>query len=256
MMSALTCQPKCKREDCDNLVSKLARKKNGRVWQTYCCPSCQFPKSTGLFKNLNILPIAPKCANDLCNKNTNRRCRTGEGWNKYCCIQCQLSSTENLLLTKQTNLLRYGNETASKSDAIKAKITSTVTDIWDNRSTEDRLSVFKSSQLGLSKRKEYKFTSGKIISVRGYEPQALTELLSGYSENDIIAGNEMSITIPYVRNSKNHKYYPDIFIPKDNLIIEVKSKWTYSGKPEWLETNLLKQQATLDAGYNFRFMIY
>ena len=68
---------------------------------------------------------------------------------------------------------------------------------------------------------------------------------------------ELNISISYIKpNGRPAKYYPDIYIPKDNLIIEVKSKWTYSGKPEWLETNLLKQQATIVAGYNFKFLIY
>lgn len=54
-------------------------------------------------------------------------------------------------------------------------------------------------------------------------------------------------------DGKNHRYYPDIFIPKENLIIEVKSDFTFRYNQE---TNLLKEAATKNAGYNYRFMIY
>lgn len=44
----------------------------------------------------------------------------------------------------------------------------------------------------------------------------------------------------------------------ENWIIEVKSNWTYNkhGKDPVLEqNNLLKQKFTIEAGYNFKFMI-
>jgi len=43
-----------------------------------------------------------------------------------------------------------------------------------------------------------------------------------------------------------------MYIEKDNLIIEVKSLWTYN---KYKEINLLKQKACIEAGYNFKFMI-
>jgi hypothetical protein len=51
----------------------------------------------------------------------------------------------------------------------------------------------------------------------------------------------------------NHRYYPDFYIPKDNLVIEVKSTFTYEYKKE---INELKQKATEDNNYNFEFRIY
>jgi hypothetical protein len=35
------------------------------------------------------------------------------------------------------------------------------------------------------------------------------------------------LIINYILDGKERKHYPDIFIPKENLIIEVKSKFTY-----------------------------
>ena len=102
--------------------------------------------------------------------------------------------------------------------------------------------------------KDYILPSGKIIKVQGYEPQALDYLLENiYLENEIITQKRNIPTIQYFTlDDKKHKYYPDFYIPKDNLIIEVKSTWTWKCK---LQKNLLKIKATIDAGYKFQLMI-
>jgi len=38
--------------------------------------------------------------------------------------------------------------------------------------------------------------------------------------------------VKYMIDDKEHSYYPDIFIPSDNLIIEVKSDYTYEKDKE------------------------
>ena len=245
--------PKCANPVCCQLCYLRSKKNKG--WSKYCSPKCQLPNNKIDFdKKFGI--IAPKCANPNCINLVKYMSKRNLGWAKYCSHSCQWSDPACMKLKGDTCEIKYGNRNPMKSDIIKNQISNTVEDMWGNRSDEERLLVFKASQRGLSKRKEYVFSSGKKIIVRGFEPKALDELLLVYLESDIVAGNEISISIPYLHNDKKHKYYPDIHIPKDNLIIEVKSKWTYSGKPEWLETNLLKEQATIAAGYNFKFVIY
>jgi len=101
--------------------------------------------------------------------------------------------------------------------------------------------------------KEYKFPSNKIVKVQGYEPQALDILLESYHEDEIEVSRKKIPSIwYYTEDEKKHRYYPDIYIEKDNLIIEVKSLWTYN---KYNEINLLKQKACIEAGYNFKFMI-
>jgi hypothetical protein len=105
--------------------------------------------------------------------------------------------------------------------------------------------------------KNYTLPSGRIVTIQGWENKALDDLLLTYSEYDICYDTSTIPTICYTgTDGKQHKYYPDFYIPKDNLIIEVKSTYTYSGKKNWFDSNLLKEQACKDAGYNFRFMIY
>ena len=55
-----------------------------------------------------------------------------------------------------------------------------------------------------------------------------------------------------VFNIIGHIYHPDIYIPTDNLLIEVKSWWTLR---ENYEINRLKQLAALAAGYRFQFWV-
>jgi hypothetical protein len=50
----------------------------------------------------------------------------------------------------------------------------------------------------------------------------------------------------------SNKYYPDLYLKSKNLIIEVKSQYTYNID---LGKNLLKEKASLDLGINFQFMI-
>ena len=87
---------------------------------------------------------------------------------------------------------------------------------------------------------EYVLPSNKIIKLQGYEHVALDLLLKQYSEEDIMFRRKEVPVIIYEFNGANHKFYPDFYIPKDNLIIEVKSDWTFKTKKE---QNILKLEA-------------
>jgi len=65
---------------------------------------------------------------------------------------------------------------------------------------------------------------------------------------DIIKG----LTIPYFINGFKKYYFSDFFIKKYNLIIEVKSSYTYEKD---LKINLIKQNTCELMGYNFLFII-
>ena len=107
------------------------------------------------------------------------------------------------------------------------------------------------------KYKSYRFPSGKTIKIQGYENYVLDYLLTKYDESEIAAGTKEIKTIcgnniTYMQDDFEHVYYPDIFIKPTNTFIEVKSKFTYDIN---LEKNLLKREAVIKLGYNFKFMI-
>ncbi len=135
----------------------------------------------------------------------------------------------------KTNLQRYGTKYPSQNSIVLDKI-------------------HKNSY----KLKDYIFPSGKIVKTQGYENLALDILLKTYKESNILTDNkdiEKKIgQIWYLdNNGKKHRYYPDIYIISENRIIEVKSDWTYKCKKDNI---FLKQQACLNDGLNFEFMIF
>lgn len=86
--------------------------------------------------------------------------------------------------------------------------------------------------------------------INGYENIAINKLLEKFSEDEIITLNIPKIK--YTDNNKQRIYFPDIYIPKENLIIEIKSTYTYK---KHFQNILLKKQATINQGYNFQIWI-
>jgi hypothetical protein len=58
--------------------------------------------------------------------------------------------------------------------------------------------------------------------------------------------------IQYFLNENSHYYHPDFYLPEYNLIIEVKSSYTYNYD---LDKNLAKKEYSIKSGYNFMFII-
>jgi len=74
-----------------------------------------------------------------------------------------------------------------------------------------------------------------------------------YNEDDIENDRKHIPNVKYMLKKKIHYYYPDIYIKSKNLIIEVKSDYTYN---QQLIKNIIKSLAVRKAGYNFEFWIY
>lgn len=104
--------------------------------------------------------------------------------------------------------------------------------------------------------KKYKLLS-REITIQGYEDWALDILIPEYGEEDIIVGKHEIFRylgkIEYEYEDKIHTYYSDIFIKSKNLVIDVKSDWTFNSKKE---INLLKCEACKRKGYKFNFWVF
>lgn len=59
-------------------------------------------------------------------------------------------------------------------------------------------------------------------------------------------------SIRYIYNDRTKIYFPDFYIPKYNLIVEIKSKYTYNLHKE---INECKRKTVLENGYNFILII-
>jgi hypothetical protein len=95
--------------------------------------------------------------------------------------------------------------------------------------------------------------SGAIRKVQGYEPYALDELVKLYTEEQIKTDCKDIPYIDYVIEGKKRRYFPDIYIPHENRIIEVKSTWTYSCKTDYIKE---KRQTCIDTGYKYETWCY
>ena len=104
--------------------------------------------------------------------------------------------------------------------------------------------------------KKYEFPSGKVIRIQGYEGYAINYLLKeNIEETDLFFGKDIP-TFHYVDDDQvHHVYHPDIFVKSLNMIVEVKSDYTYRKE---LRKNYLKFRNVIknENCYILRVMIY
>jgi hypothetical protein len=154
---------------------------------------------------------------------------------------------------KNTNFIKRGVEYPMQSEDVKEKNRK----YWRiNYGVEHNMQVpeiLEKNQKSAYKFKPYTLPSGKVIQIQGYENFALDILLQTYVEDDLTMGSCLVPKIMYEYKDKTKRYYTDIYILKDNLIIEVKS--TYTMKKE-LEKNLAKRKGCVEQGYKFKFWIF
>ena len=111
-----------------------------------------------------------------------------------------------------------------------------------------------------AKMKEVFTEDGTRIRLQGFEPQALNWILNKFSKLDVsdivFDSSGEAPKVRYKVGRRNHTYYPDMYIPKQNRIIEVKSTYTLglnTGKG-WRKTQE-KAKACKEAGYKFVLLL-
>lgn len=208
-------------------------------------------------RNPGFLSFRAIVENDgiLCNKcKQKRRIRTIQEntMRKYGKIHSFQVNDIKEKITK-TNLIKYGVKNVFESEFIKEKIKQTNLEKFGVEYIMQVPEFIEKSVKNSFRYKTYTFPSGKKVLIQGYENFALDKLLQSYQEEEIIVGVSLVPKIFYQDNQKLHRYYPDIFIPKDNLIIEVKSTYTYQKD---LRVNDLKRNKCLELGYRFEFWTF
>jgi hypothetical protein len=153
---------------------------------------------------------------------------------------------------KQTCLKKLGVEFPAQSEKIQEKSKQTCLEKYGVENCMQNKDVFVKCQKNMRKKKKLISPSGSKITYQGYENVAYFKLLEdGYKEEQIVTDNKLIPSFKYFFETER-TYFPDIFIPHQNKIIEVKSTWTYKKS---LEQNYCKKQACLDQGYLFEFWI-
>ena len=153
----------------------------------------------------------------------------------------------------QTSLKNWGVEYTLQNEIIKKKgVETSLRKYGVKNPIQDPLIAEKA--LNGYNTKYYIFPSGKTIKYQGYENMAFDELLKNISEYDIVTSRTDVPTIWYTTDDNiKHRHYVDIFIPKQNRCIEVKSVWTI----KYVSSNIfMKQPAAKDLGYKYEIWVY
>lgn len=165
--------------------------------------------------------------------------------------QHNLNRERERQLSKDAMVKKYGVPYPLQSIEVRHKCLETMVAKYGVKYPVQNPETMRKIQSMSYRSKEYKFPSGKIVKVQGYEHYAIDDLLkSGFNEYDI---QIEYLAIPYKMGDKQHKYYPDIFIKSQNLVIEVKSAYTLEKE---IKQNIEKFDATIDKGYKLEIWIY
>jgi hypothetical protein len=166
-------------------------------------------------------------------------------------VEYNLQSKEIRIKIENTNLQKYGNKMTLQNDEIKEK--SKITCLKKYGYEYATQNAIISSKQYSNSNKQYIYPSGFSVNIQGYENFALNILLKTYNEKDILTKKIDMPVIKYDYKNKNRIYFPDIYIPKNNLIIEVKSYYTYKN---YLIKNILKALATRKLNFNYEIWIF
>lgn len=220
-------------------------------------PICLNCNNSVKFKNINIgyfKTCSPKCSQLLKSTQEKRRltCNIKYGHDHY----SKTTEFKEFLIDKCNNnqigftsagYMNYlkNNKVlnASQIPSVNAKIRNSI----NNRTKEETSNILHKQKTTLMTRygvhnayqlarhflyHEYILPSGKCIKMQGYENVVMSKLLEIYNEDEIIYDKKLVPHIKYFYDNKLRTYYPDFYIPKDNLIIEVKSEWTFNVNKE------------------------
>jgi hypothetical protein len=155
---------------------------------------------------------------------------------------------------KQPCLDKYGVDNVGKSEYFIQKMMNTNNLKYNVKLPLQNAEIAEKGLKNCFKSKTFIFPSGKDIKCQGYEPFALEELVQKYDESDILTKKTDVPVIWYDDNlGKKHRHYVDIFIPSQNLCIEIKSLWTIN----IIKNNVfLKQDSAKKLGYNYEIWVY
>ena len=170
--------------------------------------------------------------------------------------------------SKETNLKKYGYTSSNKSAYIKEKKVKSMLEkygfISNSMTEESKLKLketnlkkygveypmqvadfFEKQQRSGKKTIQY---NEKLYYNGSYEKHFLDHA----NDIKILNNIERGMIIKYTFNKSKKIYFPDFYINKYNLIVEIKSNYYYN---KFLEKNISKMNKCIELGYNFLFII-
>lgn len=153
----------------------------------------------------------------------------------------------------ETCLKHYGVQFPAQSSIVREKAIQTKLKKYGYTHHFHDSTIFNKLMQSQFKCKEYIWANGSISLVQGNEPIVLKELENmGYTFELVLTDAVDMPLIEYVFEETIHRYYPDIYIPLENKIIEVKSDYTL--KADW-DKNQAKFEAVRNLGFDFQLEV-
>ncbi len=170
---------------------------------------------------------------DIVLKKMQETCIEKYGFTNYVYIDAYKEKNKNTLIEK------YGVDNVFKSEIIKNKIKKSMIDKYGSDHPMRVESIFYKQMISAKSVKEY----------NGLYYQGTYELdfIKVCEQNNIIIEKG-----PIIKYDNDRKYFPDFFIKNKNIIIEIKSSYTYIYD---IEKNIMKMDACISQGYQFIFII-
>jgi len=171
------------------------------------------------------------------------------------CTQNPFSKKDIQEKIRQTNMKKYGCENPFQSEEVKCRIRITNKKKYGVDNVMQNGEIFRLNMASAFKSKPYTFPNGRAVLVQGYEIRCIESLLQDYEEDEIVIGAENMPEIWYhnPEKNKNSRYYPDIYLPDHNILIEVKSDYTYNKE---LAKNLAKFSTVAKLGFTLHLYVY
>jgi hypothetical protein len=170
------------------------------------------------YYNLYVKVVAPVC---ICGKKKKFR-NLGEGYRQYCSPQCR---------SNHTPVTKYWEGKKQPKSLIDAR----------RQTIQERYGVTNGYLVKHSKAEKYK----GFVCRSKYE-----KMFVDFAER---YGYTLSVPsrIEYELDGKSRHYYPDFYLEDFDLIVEVKSNWTWN---QHLEMNISKMVYTIQQGYDIIFI--
>jgi len=159
-------------------------------------------------------------------------------------------------ILKKNNVKIRSNIEAQNHPHIKQRILDSNMKKFGVRSPMQHQDIFEKCKSNSHKYKTCIINEVTFDRLQGYEEQGIIYLLDKYPDikiHDIKAGRCQDLPKIKYQYDIERVYFPDIYISKINLLVEIKCEYTFKHD---IEMNLAKQKASFDAGYNHLIIVF
>jgi hypothetical protein len=200
--------------------------------------------------DLRSHPTCKSCGAQLSiPKNFSQRSRDKQ----YCPGGCHAKSEEVKARMRETCRRRYGIDNVGEIPEVKSKMRRTCLARYGVPHPMQDSAVFERHQRASVKLKTFTTPSGNMLRYQGYEDVALRLLFEmKLNEADIMVSRSNMPRILYFKGARRARYYPDIYVPSLNLLLEVKSVYTFNRERD---LTFAKQDACVKQGYKHLIVI-